>query len=154
MSSNEEHYRNLEEMYHAAPINTTVPCRISISEGYAEVRMTAGEQFHHSAKGLHGSMYFKGLDDAAFFAANSKETGFFVLTAKFEVELLGMVQCESLLFKGFFEKQEGRKIWARSEQYDDQGRLVAKGQGVFVVSKLALDPSVNYGTIAASHQGE
>ena len=152
MDSNEEHYRKLEEMYHAAPINTTVPCRIAISEGYAEVKKTAGEQIHHSAKGLHGSMYFKGLDDAAFFAANSKETGFFVLTAKFEVELLGMVQCDSLLFKGFFEKQEGRKIWARSEQYDDQGKLVAKGRGVFVVSQLALNPSVNYGTIAASHQ--
>lgn len=106
--------------------------------------MRAGENFWHSAQALHGSLYFKGLDDAAYFAANSVELGFLVLTARFEIELLGMIRCEDVRSVGFFERREGRKIWARSEQFDDQGQLVARGSGLFIVGNIPLNEDVNY----------
>jgi acyl-coenzyme A thioesterase PaaI-like protein len=36
---------------------------------------------HHSIHAVHGSVYFKALDDAAFFAVNSLVEDVFVLTA-------------------------------------------------------------------------
>lgn len=134
----EKHYRRLETMYHTAPINHSIPSRLTVSDGEAEIRMTVGEQFWHAGRAMHGCLYFKGLDDAAFFAANSKELDGLMLTVRFEVELLGMVQCSSVRSKGFFERREGRKIWARSEQYDDHDQLVARGSGLFLVSKMPL----------------
>ncbi len=140
----ETHYRKLENMYHQAPINGTIPCRIQIAEGRSEVTLTAGEEFWHAAKALHGSLYFKGLDDAAYFAANSMERENLILTARFEIELLGMVQSGPTRSVGYFERREGKKIWARAEQYDKDGALVARGKGLFIVGKFALDASVQY----------
>ena len=134
----DKHYRFLEQMYHGAPVNTSIPCRIQVGEGTAEVQMTVGPQFYHAANALHGSLYFKGLDDAAYFAANSMETGYMVLTATFEIELLGMIQCESIRAVGFYERREGRKIWARSELFDDQDQLMARGSGLFIVGQFPL----------------
>jgi len=144
------HYQKLEQMYHLAPINTTIPSRLSVGEGTAEVRLTASSAFHHAAKAVHGSIYFKGLDDAAYFAANSVEIENLVLTAKFEVELLGMIQCESIRAVGFFERREGRKIWARSELYDDQDQLMARGSGLFIVGQFPLDEGLNYKEVETS----
>ena len=69
-----QHFRSLERMYHSAPINQSVPSRLVVQQGEAEVRMKVGPKYWHSAHAMHGSLYFKGLDDAAFFAANSVVT--------------------------------------------------------------------------------
>jgi acyl-coenzyme A thioesterase PaaI-like protein len=138
------HYRRLERMYHSAPINQSIPSCMTVSDGHAEVHMRVTRDYWHSAGAMHGSLYFKGLDDAAFFAANSAVQDFFVLTAKFEVELLGRVDCQSVRAVGFLERREGRKIWARSELYDDADQLVARGSGLFIIGQIALDESVGY----------
>ena len=138
------HYRKLENMYHSASVNRTIPSCMTIYDRYVEIHMQISQDFWHSAHAMHGSMYFKGLDDAAFFAANAWVEAYFVVTAKFEVELLGMVTSSDVRAVGFFEKQEGRKLWARSELYNDQNQLVAKGSGLFVASQIALSPEVGY----------
>ena len=143
-TSHEQHYRKLENLYHHAPVNTAIPCRITVGEGRAEVVLTAGEEFWHSAKALHGSLYFKGLDDAAYFAANSIERECLVLTAQFQIEFLGMVTCDTLRSVGTFERRDGRKIWASSEQFDPEGNLVAKGSGLFIVGKFPLVSADHY----------
>ena len=94
--------------------------------------------------GVHGSLYFKGLDDAAFFAANSVVTDNFLLTAKFEVHLLAMVTDESLTAVGVLEKREGRKLWARSELFNAAGEQVAHGSGLFIVGGLKLADAQGY----------
>ncbi len=140
----ELHFRKLEYMYHSAAINRSIPSCMTVSENRAEVHMRVTTDFWHSAGAMHGSMYFKGLDDAAFFAANSAVQEFFVLTATFEVELLAMVTCESLRAVGTLERREGRKIWARAELYDDNNTLAARGSGLFIISQRALDETVGY----------
>ena len=132
-------------MYHSAPINQSVPSRLVVQQGEAEVRMKVGPQYWHSAHAMHGSLYFKGLDDAAFFAANSVVTDSFVLTARFEIELLAKVTCEDLRALGFLERREGKKVWARSELYDDEGQLVARGSGLFIVGGIPLASAEGYG---------
>ena len=71
-----EHYSNLESMYAAAPVNSIYEPVMEVSEGQATIEIELSEKYHHSAGGVHGSVYFKMLDDAAFFAANSLEEQF------------------------------------------------------------------------------
>ena len=92
----DKHYQCLEHLYHSAPINQIVPSRLTVGQGRAEIRYQVSSDYWHSANAIHGSMYFKGLDDAAFFASNSVVDDFFVLTARFEVELLDKVSCLDL----------------------------------------------------------
>ena len=44
---------------------------MNLSLGKCEIKMTISKSFHHSANSLHGSIYFKMLDDAAWGASNT-----------------------------------------------------------------------------------
>ena len=63
---NEEHFRRLERMYLSAKFNEIYKPELSITEGEAEVSFEAGPHLHHAGNAVHGSNYFKALDDAAF----------------------------------------------------------------------------------------
>jgi len=115
-----------------------------VSEGKAEVRMNIRNEFHHSAGAAHGYIYFKMLDDATFFAANSVVDGFFVLTAKFEIELLKPVVAGEVRAVGEVTSQDERRIYAQGELYDCNNELIGKGKGKFARSKMALSPEVSY----------
>ncbi len=60
-----EHYRKLERMYLAAPINAFFQPKLHIEEGWAEVRIQVRPDFHHTLGAMHGAVYFKAMDDAA-----------------------------------------------------------------------------------------
>lgn len=96
------------------------------------VTIDIGPALFHAAGSLHGSVYFKALDDAAFFAANSVEKQGFTVTARFEVELLAPVQQGPLRAVGTLERSDGRKHWASSELFVGTGACVGRGSGVFV----------------------
>lgn len=86
---NAAHFRKLEAMYHGAPINKYFAPKLSIqSAGNATVSIPLREDFYHAAHAVHGSVYFKALDDANFFAVQSIEPTSFVLTASFQLEVL------------------------------------------------------------------
>ena len=84
-----EHHRKLERAYASAPVTRWYGAAISIGEGSAEVRLAVRPDFHHAANAVHGSVYFRLLDDAASFAANSLVTDVLVLTASFTVHSSG-----------------------------------------------------------------
>ncbi len=65
---NPEHFRKLERMYSLAPINRYFNPKILVDAGYAEICIPIRPEFHHAANAVHGSVYFKAMDDAAFFA--------------------------------------------------------------------------------------
>ncbi len=77
------HFSELERRYLAAPINAFYGPDIEVSEGEARVGMT----MFHAAGAVHGSVVFKMLDDAAFFAAASLERTSFVVTTTFTTYL-------------------------------------------------------------------
>lgn len=84
---NEEHFRKLERMYGRASCNEYYSPKLSISQGTAEVVIPVQQKFYHVLGAVHGSVYFKALDDAAFFAVNSLVEDVFMLTRSFNVHL-------------------------------------------------------------------
>ena len=68
-----EHYRKLERMYLSANMNTHIyqTTEITIEDETAIISMTIDPKYFHALGAIHGSVYFKLLDDAAFFAVNS-----------------------------------------------------------------------------------
>jgi acyl-coenzyme A thioesterase PaaI-like protein len=78
------HYRALERLYRAAPVNVLFPSSLEIvGEGRARLTFTVTPEVYHAAGAAHGTIYFKMLDDAAFYAANTLVTDRFLLTTSF-----------------------------------------------------------------------
>jgi acyl-coenzyme A thioesterase PaaI-like protein len=90
---NKDHYQKLERMYRGAPCNEYYRPDIAIARGTAEVSIPVRPQLFHPAGAVHGSAYFKALDDAAFFAVNSLIEDLFVLTVSFNVHLTRPISC-------------------------------------------------------------
>ena len=77
-------------MYAFAPTNKYYMPTIGGEEGHAEVVIAVRHDFLHAAGAVHGSVYFKALDDAAFFAVNSLVDDVFVLTSPSTYILLAL----------------------------------------------------------------
>ena len=131
-------------MYAAAPVNAWFAPELYIEEGKAEIRLPLREEFHHSAGAVHCSLYFKALDDATFFAANSLVPNHFVLTAHFELDLLRPVVLGTLVARAEVTGEDDRRIYATGELFDDDKNLIAVGKGSFARSKVPLTPEVHY----------
>lgn len=141
----EAHFRALERMYAAAPINAIYRPVLTVSEGQAVVEMEVRPEFHHAAGALHGSVYFKMMDDAAFFAANSLEPRYFVLTASFTVFFLRPVVEGRLRAVGRVVSQTRSQFIAEAALYDAEGNEVGRGMGSFVRSQVPLTQAMGYG---------
>ena len=80
------HYRALERLYRSAPVNRVFSSDLTIEgEGRARITFDITESSYHAAGAAHGTIYFKMLDDAAFYAANSLVTDRFLLTTAFNL---------------------------------------------------------------------
>ncbi len=140
----EQHFRCLESMYQAAPINEFYRPVMEVLAGKATIEIELSEKFHHAAGATHGSVYFKMLDDAAFFAANSLETTFFVLTASFTTYLTRPVVSGKFKSVGTIVKSNEFQFIAESRVYDSADNEVGSGSGVFVISTLPLKGAAGY----------
>jgi uncharacterized protein (TIGR00369 family) len=140
----EEHFRRLERMYLSAPCNEIYAPRISISEGAAEVGFEVGPHLHHAARAVHGSSYFKAMDDAAFFAVNSLVDDVFVLTVSFNVYLLRRISEGSMLARGAVVSATRNPWVADATLEDNRGRLLGRGSGSFMRSQTALVDVTGY----------
>lgn len=138
------HHRRLERMYVEAPVSRWYGVSIAIADGAAEVSLPVRPEFLHAAHAVHGSVYFRLLDDAAFFAANSLVPDVFVLTVSFTVQFARPATDGVLRAAGRVVHRGGRLFLAESELKDDAGQLLARGSGVFTKSSIALDPSIGY----------
>lgn len=141
-----KHYKALESMYAAAPINRIYQPTMTVSAGRAEIDMELSEQYHHSGGAVHGSVYFKMLDDAAWFASNSYEKEFFVLTTSFTTYLTRPVSQGKLKAIGKVVSKNKSQFIAEAVVYDSDGNEIGRGNGVFVRSKIPLDQASGYST--------
>ncbi len=144
MVTSDEHYRRLEQMYLSAPINRIYEPDIHVSEGAAEVALVVQPAFYHAAHALHGSVYFKCLDDATFFAVNSVVFDTFVLTVTFNIVLVRPVAAGRIVARGRLVHTSRSLYLAEGELRDESQKLVATGSGTFMRSKIALGPEVGY----------
>lgn len=141
---NPEHYRKLVNMYQTAPINQFFAPVLTVGQGQAEVVMEVLPKFFHAAGAAHGAMYFKALDDAAYFAANSLVTQVFVLTINFTTYLERPVSSGRIRCLGQVVMAARNLFIAESRLLDDKEREIARGSGHFVRSNIALTPDIGY----------
>lgn len=141
---NDEHYRKLENMMHAAPIVKLVGAKAVIGEGRAEITLPVKRELFHAAEALHGSMYFLAMDNAAFFAVNSLVEDVFVLTSTFNSFFLRPVSRGIMRAVGRVVSASANQFVAESVLYDGENREIARGSGVFVRSRIALTPEIGY----------
>jgi uncharacterized protein (TIGR00369 family) len=144
MQTDEEHFRKLERMYHGAPINRYFQPTMRVANGTAEIHIPVKPEFFHAAHAVHGSVYFKALDDAAFFAVSSLVTDVFVLTASYNIYLTRPVTGGILRATGRVVHRSRTLFLAEAELVDGEERHVARGSGSFMRSNIALSPQVGY----------
>lgn len=134
----EEHYRKLERMYTAAPCNEYYAPKISISNGECNLIIPVQSKFFHAANAVHGSVYFKAMDDAGFFAANSLVTDVFVLTASFNIYLFKPISTGELHAHGKVVHASKRLFIADSTLKNSEGEEIGRGSGTFIKSHIKL----------------
>jgi len=140
-----EHYRRLERMYVSAPTNAYYAPAIAIGEGRAEITIAVRLEFFHAAGAVHGSVYFKMLDDAAFFAANSLVDDLFLVTVSFNIYLTRPISAGQMRAVGHVAHRSQRLFIAEAELTDATGREIARGSGTFMHSNIPLASVPGYG---------
>jgi uncharacterized domain 1 len=140
------HYRRLEKMYLNANINKKVfdSTSASISEGKASIGIQITEKYFHALGAIHGSVYFKLLDDAAFFAVSSIVKDYFVLTTSFNINLIKPVSKGKLTAHGKVRFSSSNLFTAEATLVNEKGQEVAFGIGNFAKSKIALTDKIGY----------
>jgi len=140
----ENHFRKLERLYYSAPTNRYYQPEILIGRGTAEIRIKVRDEFFHSGAAVHGSVIFKALDDAAYFASNSLVGECMLVTVSFSVSFIRPVTSGVICARGTVI-QHGKKVsFAESSIIDERGRVFAKGSGSFMRSEVLLSEEIGY----------
>jgi uncharacterized protein (TIGR00369 family) len=141
----EAHLRALETLYAAAPINRLFESRITLAEaGRSEIRFTVAENSFHAAGAAHGTLYFKMLDDAAFYAANGMVSDRFLLTTAFNLHFTKPMKSGEAIAEGRWISGRRRVFVAEARIVDSTGEECARGTGTFLRSHIALAGLAGY----------
>jgi uncharacterized protein (TIGR00369 family) len=142
----EAHFRALETLYAAAPVNQLFRSTLEIpAAGVARIRFHVDPRFYHAAGAVHGTSYFKMLDDAAFYAANSLVTDRFLLTTAFNLLLTRPLQAGPIVAEGRWISGQRRVFVAEARLIDASGTEAARGTGTFMRSRIPLATLPGYG---------
>jgi uncharacterized protein (TIGR00369 family) len=138
-SGADAHFRALESLYAAAPINRLFESRLEIAEsGFARIHFEIAETHYHAAGAAHGTSYFKMLDDAAFYACNSLVTDRFLLTTAFNLLLTRPLRAGPVVAEGRWISGQRRVFVADARLIGPDGEEAARGTGTFMRSRIAL----------------
>lgn len=132
----ELHRIALTHMFHQAPVNLFFSgIRLFWEGDQAVVEMQAKEDYFHAGGSLHGALYMKLLDDAAYFTAALMHQPNFLLTANFQLKFIRPVTGGVLQAKGRLLSIDGKYSHAAAELFTKDGILVASGEGRFAPGK-------------------
>ena len=144
-SGAERHFRALERLYASAPINRLFLSRLAIpEEGQSRIAFSVREDVYHAAGAAHGTIYFKMLDDAAFYAANTLATDRFLLTTSFNLHFTKPVRAGEVIAEGRWVSGRKRVFVAESRLVDAQGDEIGRGTGTFMRSRIPLSTLAGY----------
>jgi uncharacterized protein (TIGR00369 family) len=139
------HWRALERLYAVAPINGVFASRLEITrEGAATIRFVVEESCFHAAGAAHGTIYFKMLDDAAFYAANTLVSDRFLLTTSFNLHFTKPVRRGEVVAEGRWVSGRRRVLVAESRLVDAEGDEIGRGTGTFMRSRIPLSGLPGY----------
>ena len=141
----EAHFRSLEALYRSAPINGQYQSELKIvGPGRSEIRFQVDETSFHAAGAAHGTIYFKMLDDAAFYAANSLISDRFLLTTAFNLHFTKPMRGGEAKAEGRWISGRRRVLIAEARILDSEGDECARGTGTFLRSHIALSSLAGY----------
>lgn len=133
-------------MYLKANVNQmifdTTTCKIS--DGQAEIGLVVSEKYFHALGAIHGSVYFKLLDDAAYFAVSSIVEDAFVLTTSFNINLLRPATKGIIRSLGKVKYKSKNLFVAEATLYNEDDKEIAIGTGNFSKSKVSLSADLGY----------
>lgn len=134
-----EHFERLVEMYRRAPIHEFYQgITMELAPKSATITLPIDQRYFHAAMSAHGSVYFKLLDDAAYFACQTEVKDFFIVTTSFNVELLRPITGGIIKAEGTMDFDGKQTFFGASKLYDEKGRLCGIGQGQFLKSRLPI----------------
>ena len=132
-------------MYLKAPVQAMYPgINIKIYNSASEISLPVDPKYFHAGQALHGSVYFRLLDDAAYFAVSSIVEDVFVVTSSFHIDLLRPVHTGTLTAKGKVLHVSKNVFLAESILTDNRGRKIALGKGSFMRSQLNFENVKGY----------
>jgi len=139
------HFRALETLYRQAPINRLFHSKIEIvEEGFARIRFDIDEAVFHAAAAAHGTIYFKMMDDAAFYACNSLVTDRFLLTTAFNLLFTRPIKSGPVVAEGRWASGRRRVYVADARLIGPDGEEAARGTGTFMRSHIPLSTLPGY----------
>ena len=140
------HYKKLETMYLGANVNTKIfdTTTYKIETEKATIKLAVSEDYFHALSAIHGTVYFKMLDNAAYFAVSSIIKGCFMLTSSFNINILRPVSKGMLTTFGTVRYKSSNLFAAEAKLYNQDGKEVAFGTGNFARSKILLSEEVVY----------
>ena len=139
------HLRALESLYDSAPINRLFESRIALPKaGQSQIHFAVGGDMFHAANAAHGTLYFKMLDDAAFYAANGLVSDRFLLTTAFNLHFTKPMKSGQAVAEGRWISGRRRVFVAEARIVDSTGEECARGTGTFLRSHIALTSLQGY----------
>ena len=139
------HFRRLEALYRSAPVNRLFESKLHILDrGQAEIRFAIGELSFHAAGAAHGTLYFKMMDDVAFYAANSLISDRFLLTTAFNLHFTKPLRSGEAVAEGRWVSGRRRVFVAEARIVDADGEECARGTGTFLRSHISLSSLPGY----------
>lgn len=119
------HWRALEALYASAPVNRLFASQLEIvDEGRSRIAFTVDERHFHAAGAAHGTIYFKMLDDAAFYAANTLISDRFLLTTSFNLHFTRPMKTGRVIAEGRWVSGRRRVLVAEAHLVDEEGEEI------------------------------
>ena len=144
-SGAQTHWRALERLYGSAPVNSLFASSLEVTgEGHARITFDVTRAVFHAAGAAHGTIYFKMLDDAAFYAANTLVTDRFLLTTSFNLHFSKPVREGRVVAEGRWVSGRRRVFVAESRLVDADGEEIGRGTGTFMKSRIPLSGLEGY----------
>ncbi len=139
------HRRALESLYGTAPVNSLFCSELTLlSEGESRIVFDVEPSCYHAAGAAHGTLYFKMLDDAAFYAANTLVTDRFLLTTSFNLHFSRPIRSGRVIAEGKWVSGRRRVLVAEARLIDEDGEELGRGTGTFMRSRIALSSLDGY----------
>ncbi len=139
------HFRALEQLYRSAPVNDLFESELEIPEpGLARIRFEVAPTAFHAAGAAHGTLYFKMMDDAAFYACNSLVSDRFLLTTAFNLVFTRPLKSGPVVAEGRWISGRRRVFVGEARLIMPDGEEAARGTGTFMRSHIALSGLEGY----------
>ena len=139
-----EHFLKLIRLYESAPSHQWCNAKIKVEYQTSELQLNVDSHHFHGANAVHGSILFKLLDDASYFAAQSVERDHFLVTTSFEVKFCRPVSTGKVHAKGELVLATSNHLFAEAKVFNERNKLLAFGSGQFNRSKMNLNELHGY----------